>query len=61
MFDLYESNKLLTPPEILKRLEDIVQQSDQSPGLGLGALTVLPRDEWTKVRDHLYEMNEQNK
>ncbi|CAF2098170.1 unnamed protein product [Rotaria magnacalcarata] len=61
MFDLYESNKLLTPPEILKRLEDIVQQSDQSPGLGLGALTALPRDEWTKVRDHLYEMNEQNK
>ncbi|CAF3492794.1 unnamed protein product [Rotaria socialis] len=61
MFDLYESNKLLTPPEILKRLEDIVQQSDQSPGLGLGALTALPRDEWAEVRDHLYEMNEQNK
>ncbi len=48
-FDLYESNRLLTPPEILQSLEKIVQQSDQYPGLGLGALTALPRDEWAEV------------
>jgi hypothetical protein len=48
-FDLYESNRLLTPPEILQNLEKIIQQSDQHPGLGLGALTALPRDEWAEV------------
>ncbi|CAF3947030.1 unnamed protein product [Rotaria sp. Silwood2] len=60
-FDLYESKKLLTPPEILRRLEDIVKQSDKSSGLGLGALTALPRDEWTDIHDHLCQINEQNK
>ncbi|CAF4750516.1 unnamed protein product [Rotaria sp. Silwood1] len=60
-FDLYESKKLLTPPEILLRLEDIVKRSDQNPGLGLGALTALPRDEWAEIRDHLCDINEQNK
>ncbi|CAF3609815.1 unnamed protein product [Rotaria sp. Silwood1] len=60
-FDLYESKKLLTPPEILQKLDDIVKQSNQSPGLGLGALTALPRDEWAEIRDHLCEINEQNK
>ncbi|CAF4910009.1 unnamed protein product, partial [Rotaria sp. Silwood2] len=60
-FDLYESKKLLTPPEILRRLEDIVKQSDKSSGLGLGALTALPRDEWADIHDHLCQINEQNK
>ncbi|CAF3361857.1 unnamed protein product [Rotaria sp. Silwood2] len=60
-FDLYESKKLLTPPEILRKLEDIVKQSDHSSGLGLGALTALPRDEWAEIRHHLCQMNEQNK
>ncbi|CAF4883392.1 unnamed protein product [Rotaria sp. Silwood1] len=60
-FNLYESKKLLTPPEILRRLEDIVKQCDQSTGLGLGALTALPRDEWAEIRNHLCEINEQNK
>lgn len=48
-FDLYGTKKLLTPPEILKKLEEIVKRNDQSPGIGLGALTVLPRDEWAEV------------
>ncbi|CAF1074229.1 unnamed protein product [Rotaria sordida] len=60
-FDLYESKKLLTPPEILQRLEDIVKQSDQSPGLGLGALTALPRDEWAEIHNHLCQINEKNR
>ncbi|CAF1274412.1 unnamed protein product [Adineta steineri] len=60
-FNLYESKKLLTPPEILERLKDISQRSDQSIGLGLGALTALPRDEWAEIRDHLCQIDEQNK
>ena len=48
-FDLYESNRLLTPPEILQYLKKIVQLSDQYPGSGLGALTALPRSEWAEV------------
>lgn len=49
-FELYVSNKILTPPEILKRLQDIVEQSNQSSGVGIGALTALPRDEWAEVK-----------
>ncbi|CAF4439879.1 unnamed protein product, partial [Rotaria sp. Silwood2] len=45
----------------LRKLEDIVKQSDHSSGLGLGALTALPRDEWAEIRHHLCQMNEQNK
>ncbi len=56
-FDLYESKRLLTPPEIRQRLEDIVQQSDQHPGLGLGALTALPRDEWAEVNPNTWFFN----
>ncbi|CAF4418829.1 unnamed protein product, partial [Adineta steineri] len=60
-FDLYESKKLLTLPEILERLKDISQRSDQTIGLGLGALTALPRDEWAEIRAHLCQIDEQNK
>ena len=51
-FDLYESNRLLTPSEIHLKLENIIKQSDQYPGLGLGALTALPRDEWAEVNSY---------
>lgn len=51
-FDLYDSERLLTPPEIRQRLEAIVQQSERCPGLGVGALTALPRDEWAEVKEN---------
>lgn len=47
-FDLYDSNRLLTLPEISLRLEKIIEQSRQ-PGQGIGALTALPRDDWADV------------
>lgn len=55
-FDLYQSNKLLTPPEILQRLESIVEQSNQNPGVGLGALTALPRDDWAEVKFRFFSL-----
>ena len=50
-FDLYDSNRLLTLPEICQRLEKIVQQSKE-PGQGIGALTALPRDDWADVNEN---------
>lgn len=49
-FDLYDSNRLLTLPEICQRLEKIIEQSRQ-PGQGVGALTALPRDDWADVSE----------
>ena len=49
-FDLYDSNQLLTLPEICQRLEKIIEQSRQ-PGQGIGALTALPRDDWADVSE----------
>ena len=60
-FDLYQSSELLSPPEILQRLEDIVERSEHKSGLGLGALTALPRDDWADMRDHLCHLDERNR
>ncbi|CAF1051449.1 unnamed protein product [Adineta ricciae] len=60
-FDLYQAGELLSPPEILRRLEDIMGRSEHKSGLGLGALTALPRDDWADVRDHLCHLDERNR
>ena len=34
---------------------------ERRSGLGLGALTALPRDDWADMRDHLCHLDERNR
>lgn len=60
-FDLYDSKRLLTPNEIREKLDEISQLSQTARGIGLGALTALPRDDWAEIRQHLCRINEENR
>ncbi|CAF0810070.1 unnamed protein product [Didymodactylos carnosus] len=62
VFDLFDDENILTPPEIEYQLHEIVKLSEKQTNnaMGLGALTALPRDDWALIREHFCEIDSRN-